>query len=201
MALPARKRHSYAEYLRQEAASPVRLEFLGGEIRAMAGGTLRHSRLKLRLARLVDTALDRAPCMAFDADAKVRIAATDHSTYPDLSIVCGPVQRSVDDPHAMVNPTVLFEVLSPSTEAWDRGGKFISYQQLDSLQHYVLIAEARPVVEHFARGQGGRWTYVRLGPGDTLRLSLPGGQLAIDVDELYRDLPEEPPAEDEGPAA
>lgn len=190
MARPAADPHlSYAEYLQLERDSGLRHEFLAGQVWAMAGGTLRHSAINTNLTGRVLVGLDGTPCRPYDSDAKVRVAATDHATYPDLAIVCGPVERGTDDPNALTNPVVLFEVLSPGTEAWDRGGKFVSYQSLPSLQHYVLLSEDRVQVEHYRRSTPDAWTYRRLAPGDRLRLELPDGVLELSIDALYRDLP------------
>jgi Uma2 family endonuclease len=115
---------TYEEYLVREAISPTKLEYLRGEIFDMAGGTPEHSRLTMRLALAIGPALADRPCELFTADAKVRIDATDLSTYPDLSVVCGALTTSPRDPNAITNPVLLVEVLSPSTEAYDRGARF-----------------------------------------------------------------------------
>jgi Uma2 family endonuclease len=114
---------SYREYVAAEAAAQLRHEFLRGAVFAMAGGSFEHAALASALARHVSNALEGKPCRTFSADARIRIEATDMTTYPDLSVVCGELQRAPDDPHAMLNPTLIFEVLSDSTEAYDRGAK------------------------------------------------------------------------------
>src|SRR5690606_11326444 len=119
---------SYADYLAMERESGLKHEYLDGVVRAMAGGSVEHSRLASRFVRLLDAALRDRPCEAFSSDGKIRIDASNRSTYPDLSVVCGR-ERSEQDPEAIANPVVIVEVLSESTEAYDRGEKFRHYRR------------------------------------------------------------------------
>lgn len=135
--------------------------------------------------------LGDGPCQPYDSDLKVRNPATGLATCPDLTVICGPLQRHPDDRNAVTNPAVWFEVLSPSTEAWDRGAKFAHVRELDSLQAYVLVSATAARVEVYTRGEGDAWILRAYGPGTTALVpTLAGG---IDVDRLYRNLPEEPP--------
>ena len=200
MALPAEKPYlSYADYLALEADTGVRHEYLDGEAWAMAGGTLRHSAIKTNLTIAVGLALRGRPCRAYDSDAKMLVTDTGLATYPDLAIVCGPVAQAAQDRHAAVNPTVLFEVLSPSTEAWDRGEKFRHYRHLGSLQQYVLISADTARVEVFTRGLEGTWVMREAGPGG--QIALDSVQISIEVDELYADLPDDAATAPEGATA
>ncbi|MSQ04303.1 MAG: Uma2 family endonuclease [Myxococcales bacterium] len=122
MPAAAARRHSYAEYLALEAATEDKHEFCDGIIVAMAGGTILHSVLKTSLALAVGDALRGRDCRPFDSDLHLRVPATSLATYPDLTVIRGPVARDTDDPHAVTNPTVLFEVLSASTAGYERGG-------------------------------------------------------------------------------
>jgi Uma2 family endonuclease len=115
------------------------LEYLDGEIFAMAGGTPEHGIAAAKLIQLLGARLP-APCQVMTSDVKVRVQATGLSTFPDLSVVCGPLERAAEDQNAVVNPTLLVEVLSPSTEEYDRGEKLRHYQQLSSLQAVLLVA-------------------------------------------------------------
>ncbi len=193
MAVPARKKLSYQEYLDLERRTDVRHEFLNGEAWAMAGGTLRHSAIKANLTTAVGVALRGTPCRAYDSDAKLLVEPTGLATYPDLAIVCGPVRRAQLDRHAATNPTALFEVLTDSTEAWDRGEKFRHYRDLDRLQQYVLVGTKRQLVEVFRRGADDTWVLREYGPGESVDLD--GTGTTISVDDLYLDLPEDPPDE------
>ncbi len=123
--------HSYADYLRLESESPLKLEFSDGEVFAMAGGTPEHAALAMQLVRLLSRSLP-AECRLFSSDLKLWIAATELATYPDLTIVCGPLERAAHDPNAVTNPRFLVEVTSRSSEQYDRGSKLSQYKQCAS---------------------------------------------------------------------
>ena len=191
MAEPARKLSlSYEDYLAIEDEAAVRHEFLDGEVFAMAGGTIRHSALKSRLLGQAYAALRGRPCEAYDADLKLRVPETGLASYADLAVICGPPVPDAEDPNAATNPVLLAEVLSPSTEAWDRGGKFLHYQKLPTLRHYLLIDPNRPGIEHYERLEDGAWRYRFIGPGGVVAAL----DVQIAVDELFADLPEPAPA-------
>jgi len=122
---------TYAEYLAAEAVAEARHEFLNGEVWEMAGGTIEHGALTLAAAGELRAALRGKPCRAFSSDVRVRIPETDLATYPDLSIVCGQLETAPDDKDAITNPIVLVEVLSDSTEAYDRGAKLAQWLAKD----------------------------------------------------------------------
>ncbi|MEZ4238490.1 MAG: Uma2 family endonuclease [Myxococcota bacterium] len=185
MASPALQRASYADYLATERETGLRHEFLDGEVRLMSGGTLRHSALKTNLGALLRDGLRGGPCRPYDADARLRVPATGLATYADFAIVCGPPVPHAEDPLAYTNPTALFEVLSPTTEAWDRGGKFLHAQQLPSLRWYVLVSQDAPRVEVYTRRDDG-WTYAVHVDGAVRWADL---GLALHLSELYADLP------------
>ncbi len=174
----------YAEYLAHEADAETKHEYADGLVFAMAGGTLEHARLSGRLAFLLGVALEGKPCNVFSSDARVRVAATNRSTYPDLSVVCGPVEHASDDPHALVNPAVIVEVLSEGTERGDRGEKFRHYRRLASLREYVLVAQDEARVEVFRR-EADVWTFREHGPGQRVVLASIGA--SFEVDALYAD--------------
>ena len=181
----ARKRVTYAEYLALANDSDVKYEYVAGEIVAMAGGTVEHGRLIGRATALIDRVLEGKPCIVLPSDLRVRIRAAERSTYPDLHIVCGPPERDPDDDHAIVNPTVIVEVLSDSTAGLDRTEKFAAYRRLPSLREYVLISQRERRVELYRRRENRRWQLDEYVAGDRLRLE----SLAVEVavDELYVD--------------
>jgi len=146
------------QYLEYDRAAEFRSEFLDGEIVAMSGGSRRHSRLKMNLHGLVYAALRDTSCEAFNSDLRVR-ASSRLYTYPDLTIVCGKPMPSDDRQDILLNPTVIFEVLSPSTESYDRGLKLQSYRSIDSLQDYILVAQDQVRVEQYTRGEANTWTF------------------------------------------
>jgi Uma2 family endonuclease len=172
------------EYVAAEATADVRHEYLRGEIYAMAGGSLEHAALASALARDVGTALRGKPCRVYSADARVRVEATDMATYPDLSVVCGELQRAATDERAMLNPTVVFEVLSDSTEAYDRGAKASHYRHIPSLREYVLVSQSEARVEVQRRNAAGHWEIHEYGPDD--QVVLEALAVSLSVDDLYR---------------
>lgn len=181
----ARRRVTYAEYLAIANDSDTRYEYVAGEVVAMAGGTVEHGRLIGRASALIDRALDGRPCIVLPSDLRIRIRAADRSTYPDLHVVCGEPERDPDDDHAIVNPTVVVEVLSDSTAGHDRTEKFAAYRRLPSLREYVLVSQRERRVEVYRRRENRRWQLDEYVTGDRLRLE----SLAIElsVDELYVD--------------
>lgn len=178
---------TFAEYVAIESASDVRHELVDGEMYAMAGGSAAHSMLAVRFAAVLYPALRGSPCRVFGSDFRVVIPDGDFATYPDLSIICGEIQRPEGDRHAATNPRVLVEVLSPSTEGYDRGGKFARYRRLPTLQEYVVVSQDRPLVEVYRRNADGTWTMTEAGPGGVVQLSSVGATLSMD--ELYADVP------------
>ena len=175
---------SYTEYLAFEEASDEKHEFVDGIVFAMAGGSLEHARLAARVTVALSNALSGRRCNVFGSDARVRISATRRATYPDISVVCGPVVPASDDPQAIANPIVLVEVLSPTTEQSDRGEKFRHYRRLESLREYVLVAQDEPRIEVFRR-EGDVWTFREHGPGE--RVMLTSIDAYLDVDAIYAD--------------
>jgi len=173
------------EYLALEDAADEKHEFINGEIIAMAGGTLRHAALILNVGAELKRALSRRPCLVLSGDARVNVDATGMYTYPDLSIVCGLVERAPKSRTTLANPMVLVEVLSPSTEAYDRGAKFAHYRHLPSLQAYVLVAQDAPRIEVYQRVADGGWLLKEAETGEIL---IPCLEVALDVDAVYRGL-------------
>ncbi len=179
-------RYSYEEYLAYEQDSGLKHGFEDGEIFAMPGGSRRHNALALRVGAAVDAGR-RPGCIAFQSDQKVRVLATGKATYPDVSLVCGPIEGDPADPsgNTVTNPALLVEVLSPSTEEEDRGNKWRQYQLIPSLQEYVLVSQGPPRVEYFRRLPTGGWEYHDFSEG-TVRLESGG---TLDLSALYADLP------------
>ena len=184
MAFPASTtRMSYEEYLALEAASEIRHEFLNGDVWAMSGGTLEHGALAAAVIRHLGNALDGKPCRVFTADVRVRVLATGLSTYPDVSVVCGTVETAAEDPHAITIPIVLVEVLSDSTEAYDRGAKAAHYRRLPSLQAYVFLSQAEPRIEVFRRTAEDRWELMEARVGE--RADIAPLAIVLDVNAIY----------------
>jgi Uma2 family endonuclease len=177
---------TYADYLVAEAASDTRHEYLRGEVYAMAGGTPTHARLAMAIGIALGNALSARPCGVFGSDLRVRVEATDLSTYPDITVVCGKLEHAALDPHAATNPILIVEVLSDSTEAYDRGEKFAHYRRAPSLREYLLVSQREARLEAYYKNDDGAWVLDEAGPGQTLTLrSL--ANVRLDVDGIYRD--------------
>jgi Uma2 family endonuclease len=185
-------RTTYAEYVAAEAVAAVKHEYLRGEVRAMTGGSPEHSALAARIIALLDLALTGRSCRVFGSDARVRVQATDLTTYPDASVVCGHLEVDPVDPHAIVNPVLLVEVLSESTEAYDRGDKAAHYRRIASVREYLLVSQSEPRLELFRRGASGLWELHEAGPSETLTLASLDVTLA--TDQVYRNPLAAPPA-------
>ena len=172
---------SYAEYLARERETELKHEWLDGEIFAMAGGSPEHARLIAAVTHALSSLVNPARCRVYTAELKIRIAPSGLATYPDVTVVCGPLQLDREDPHAIVNPTVLVEVLSPTTEAYDRGEKWAHYRRIESLQAYVLVEQFRPRIEVYERASADAFLHRIAGPGESLALTCLGGALAVDA--------------------
>lgn len=179
------RRVTYAEYRDGERAAEVKHEYLRGEIFAMTGGTPQHSALAARITALLTRELAGRPCRVFNSDLRVRIEATDLATYPDVSVVCDRLQTARDDDLAIINPSLLVEVLSDSTEAYDRGQKAAHYRRIPSLRAYLLVSQHEPRLELQTRRDDGTWILREADAGQTLLIEPLGVTLA--VDEVYED--------------
>ncbi|MBN1606549.1 MAG: Uma2 family endonuclease [Polyangiaceae bacterium] len=185
MSTARRLHHSYEEYLDLLRHNETKLEFCEGEIFAMAGGTLAHAQLGGAMLSLLRAALV-GRCRIYSSDAKVRIEATGLSTFPDGSVVCGDMQVSAVDRHAITNPSLLVEVTSRSTEDYDRGEKLSHYKQLASLQTVLILSHRRAEITVVSRNEGS-WDVREFRAGERLTISRP--ELTMAVDEVYRDVP------------
>jgi Uma2 family endonuclease len=183
--VPEPKQMTYAAYLAAEEVSDTKHEYLRGEVFAMAGGTPKHAALQAAVLIELGVALRGRPCQAYGSDLRVRIEATDLSTYPDITVVCGSLETSVIDRHAATNPILIVEVLSDSTEAYDRGEKFAHYRRIPSLREYVLVSLHQPRIESFVKNEQGVWMLNEAGAGGVLGLAALEG-VGLDVDLIYR---------------
>jgi Uma2 family endonuclease len=159
MVADPQKFYSSREYLALENSAEYKSEFFNGHIYAMAGATPNHVRLSGNVYHALRTHLTGNPCEVFNSDLRVQISETGAYVYPDVTVACPPLQFSEDDPNALTNPVVVIEVLSPSTEAHDRGAKWAHYQRLESLCDYVLVSQDQMRLEHYERQEDGSWRY------------------------------------------
>ena len=184
VSVPAHRIHyTWDEYVAFEATSNVKHEYLDGRIYAMAGGTPEHPALAAAVIGLLFPQLRNGRCRAHDADLRVRVLATGLATYPDVTVVCGPRERDPNDASSVVNPTLIVEVLSRSTEEYDRGDKFEHYKRIPSLKQYVLVSHREQAVEVWTRGEGDAWGSRVARAGEIMTLDAVGATL--DVRELY----------------
>jgi Uma2 family endonuclease len=173
MAVMQKKRpiFSLAEYFAQEEQAEQRSEFYEGEIFAMAGGTANHNLITLNVAASLRSALRNKSCKAFMADLRLLVKRRQLYTYPDVMVICGPLQYAPGRNDTVTNPVLIVEVLSPSTEAYDRGKKFEFYRTIDSLKEYVLVDQSRMYVERHRPLGLGRWEMTAFtAPDDVLAL-------------------------------
>jgi len=182
---PAEKRKwTPDEYLAMERESDVRHEYLDGEIFAMAGASPAHERIVASLVGELHQALRRRPCNVYSSNLRVKVSATGLYTYPDVTVACGEeVFEEEAGLETLTNPLVVFEVLSDSTEKYDRGAKFEQYRRIPSLGEIVLVSQEKKLVEEFVRQPDGGWLLHERRGGD--RLSLPALGVEIDVEEIY----------------
>ena len=145
------------EYLEIERKAEYKSEYYGGEMYAMSGAKKAHNVLAFNLAGILYGQLRRRPCQAYGSDMRVRVTATGLYTYPDISVVCDQPQFADDQTDTLLNPTLIAEVLSPSTEGYDRGRKFEHYRSIESLRQYLLIAQDRVHVDLYTRLEDGHW--------------------------------------------
>ena len=174
-----------AEYLEFDAASPGRYEFYNGEVVAMAGAEPEHGAVVAALSHAIGIRLEGRSCLVWSADQRVRVDETGLYAYPDLVAGCAPFRFADTHPRTLLNPVVVIEVLSASTETTDRGPKFAHFQSRPSVHEYVLVTASARRIEHYRRLDADRWELVVV--TGTSTLSLPALGLSIPLDEVYRD--------------
>lgn len=171
------------EYLAWERLQPEKHEFHDGEVFDMAGATFEHNKIVINVGAELRAALRQKPCDVCASDLRVKVPATGLYTYPDASVVCGPPAFEDDAVDTLLNPILLVEVLSPSTEDYDRGTKFKNYRTIASFREYLLVATDKVLVETHTRMEDGSWVMREHEAGARVRLESVGCE--IDVDELY----------------
>lgn len=198
MAINPQHKMSPAAYLAFERAqTDARHEYLNGEIVAMTGASLVHNIIVSNLVISLGIQMRGRSCNVFARDMRVKIPATGLYTYPDITALCAAPELEDDVADTLLNPSVIIEVLSRSTEAYDRGAKFAHYQSIASLYAYVLVAQDRPRIEIFLRREHGNWLYsVADGPEAVVHLETIDCELILsDVYEGVQFAPTEAPSE------
>jgi Uma2 family endonuclease len=172
------------EYFAWEELQPERHEYLDGEVYAMAGGTVSHGRIGVNITTLLQSRISSGGCITYNSDCKLGISEKGPFTYPDVSVSCDDRDRTAQQ--FIQFPCLIVEVLSPSTEAYDRGGKFRLYRQLTSLQEYVLVSSDTKSVEVFRRRPSGVWEMKIYGEGDQIVFESIG--VTVEVGDFYENV-------------
>lgn len=178
-------RHTYADYVAVEQTSSTKHEFFDGEIYAMAGGTEEHSALAAEVIWQLRNAIGDRPCRVHTSDLRIYVESVGLATFPDASVICGPLEQHPPSPSSTaLNPLVLVEVTSDSSEAYDTGFKLHAYRRIPSLRDYIVIShrERRITVHH--RESSGAWTSTVAIRGGAVEVGSLGAKLV--VDEVYR---------------
>ncbi len=191
------------EYLAIENASEDKSEYYDGEMYAMSGGSFTHSVIAANIGGELYNRLRGGSCRPLSSDMRVQVPSTHLYTYPDVSVVCGAPQFAANSANTLINPILVAEVLSPSTEGYDRTTKFWHYQKIETLRDYILAAQDTPRVEHFFRQTGSQlpepWLYTVYEGLDTI-LRLPSLNIELPLRAIYGHVsfekPPESPADD-----
>lgn len=172
------------EYLERERKAEFKSEYFNGEMFALAGAKVNHILINGNINRELGNKLKDKPCKVFSNDLRVKISRTGLYTYPDLVIACGETKLEDEEMDTLLNPTLIIEILSESTESYDRGKKFEHYRTLESLQEYVLVSQEKPKVEQFLKQPDGKWLYSEVN-GINSVVQLFSIECEIDLKEIY----------------
>jgi Uma2 family endonuclease len=172
------------EYLEIERLAEARSEYLDGEMFAMAGASIEHNAVVANLLGELRQQLKRRPCQVFPSDLRLHVPATGLYTYSDAVVVCGEPRLEDEHLDTLLNPTLIVEVLSPTSEAYDRGKKFEHYRSIESLAEYLLVAQDEPRIEQYLRQSDGRWLFTAVA-GLNATMALPSIQCELSLAEVY----------------
>lgn len=178
-----RSKLTAAEYLAWERLQETKHEFFHGEVFARPGGSYRHNALGASIGAALQAALRGRGCFVLTSDQRVSLWNQERYVYPDATVVCGAVESQAGTHDVLVNPGIIVEVLSRSTEPYDRGLKWEGYQRIASLTDYLLVSQSKVQVEHFRRREGNHWDYYTCGPGE--RVMLTNGA-ELDIDAIFK---------------
>lgn len=192
MSQPAKKFYTLEEYFALEETAEYKSEYFQGEIFAMAGGSANHSSIALNVGGALDDALLEQPCRVFNSDIKIQVKKNGFYTYPDVAIVCGEVKFASKRDDTITNPLIVVEVLSPSTESYDRGKKFELYKGLESFQDYLLIDQNRVYIEYHHKLGPNKWLTQTYEDLDEI-IKFEGIELELPVKRVYRKIGFEKP--------
>lgn len=187
-ALPQKHRRiAEAEYLALDRKSPIKHELMAGEIYAMSGASEAHNLITGSTYAMLYNQLRGRSCRVYPSDMKVRTPATRSYAYPDITAVCGEALFADDQRDILLNPVLIIEVMSPTTERYDRGKKFQHYRELKTLQEYILIAQDSPHIERFVRQEKGFWQFSEV-RGREASLELSSIECTLNLAEVYEQI-------------
>jgi Uma2 family endonuclease len=192
MSTQPQRRYTLAEYFALEHASEAKYEYWQGEVYAMSGASPAHVQIQINLITLLRSQLRGRPCRIFSSDMRLKVPSLPPYRYPDLSALCGePIFELIGGLEVLTNPTLIVEILSPTTEAFDRGDKFTHYKSIPSFIEYVLIAQHRPYIGQYVKQSPEVWSYREC--NDLLTsLYIPSLECQLVLEELYQDVTFEP---------
>lgn len=170
-----------ARYIAFESPSEVKHDYVNGEVYGMSGGTVEQAALAAAFSAELRAQLAGKRCRVFSSDLRIHVRATGGTFYPDVSVICGTPETAEADSQALVNPVVMLEVVSESSERYDRGEKFAHYRLLLSLQEYVLVDQAKKLIEVHHLVQPGRWEVRYFGEGQLVELASLGVSISLDA--------------------
>jgi Uma2 family endonuclease len=180
LATASEPRYTPQQYLAMERRAETKSEYVNGRIYAMSGSSREHNRISLNLAGYLNAHNETGPCETYAIDIRVKAGESGGYFYPDVVVACGEPRFEDDAVDTLINPSVIVEVLSQSTEAFDRGGKFAHYSTIESLQDYVLVSQSSMRVEHYARHNSSQWLLTVLTePAEELDLSSAGCRIPL----------------------
>jgi|LakMenE18May11ns_1017448.scaffolds.fasta_scaffold9945082_2 Uma2 family endonuclease len=182
-----------SEYEERERTSEVKSEYYRGEIFAMAGGSANHSLISTNVASELRQALKERPCRVFNSDLRIKVEESGLYTYPDVTVVCGPLEYDADVSQTVTNPIVLIEVLSDSTESYDRGTKASHYRRISSLRELILISQKEACIEVYLRQADDAWL-LRDARSLQDQIRLESLDVSLPISEIYRGVTFDPDA-------
>lgn len=172
------------EYLQIERKAEFKSEYYNGEVFALAGASLEHNRISKNITKSLSNQLNNKPCESFQSDLKVKEQTSGLFTYPDIVVICGEPVFYDQEKDTVTNPTVLMEVLSPSTEGYDRGFKFELYRKIKSLKDYLLISQEKTSIEYYTRLSDGSWNLKEY-TDKSQSIDIKSIECSLDLNEVY----------------
>ncbi|MEN9230547.1 MAG: Uma2 family endonuclease [Thermostichus sp. DG02_5_bins_236] len=172
------------DYLTQERQAKFKSEYIDGDVVAMTGASRQHNLISLNIAASLHSQLRYRPCEIYMGDMRVAVDQEEFYTYPDIVVACEDPQFLDGELDTLLNPTLLIEVLSPSTASYDRGEKFSRYRQLSSLQEYLIVAQSTPALEHYRKQNEREWILIDITDCEAL-VELPSIQCQLAMRDIY----------------